>query len=453
MRWRARNVGLTARRCFRAVSFSAYAGDSSRRGTLTLCKRSGILTQSILILAMLLGHAGQSEARVEGLRVTVLQDGRVELAWNRDPTTGSPDTEAVKYLVGYRTDVVPEQIVDAGDNITYTFTTLTRGQRFYFRVYAANVFSLRSAPSNEVDATIPPTAPDTTPPTMPTGLVGSAASMFQINLAWAASTDNNAVTGYDILRNSVVIASVTSTTYSDNGLTPASTYAYTVRAKDAAGNLSAESTLVMVSTLGDTAAPTTPGTLVASLTTTNSVSLTWGASMDNIGVTAYRLTRNGTQIVQTGGVTFADSGLTPATTYVYTVVALDAAGNVSSPSSVSVTTQSLPALNCVTNGKPYSITIGNLTLLRPQVGPGLRGTVLFTLINLFPVSKVQVLIGTSVVGEAPLNAQAGAVLDMRDIAGLNFTVPRTPGIYQVSVLARDVFGCSSKSPSLPLVVK
>lgn len=79
---------------------------------------------------------------------------------------------------------------------------------------------------------------DTAPPTVPTNLKATAISSSQINLSWTASTDNVGVTGYRIYRGGVQIATLTTTSYSNTGLAPSTTYTYTVRAYDAAGNLS-----------------------------------------------------------------------------------------------------------------------------------------------------------------------------------------------------------------------
>jgi poly(beta-D-mannuronate) lyase len=82
---------------------------------------------------------------------------------------------------------------------------------------------------------------DTQAPTVPTGLSASAASSSQINLSWAASTDNVGVTGYDIYRAGSLVGSSATTSYSDSGLSASTSYSYTVKAKDAANNTSAAS--------------------------------------------------------------------------------------------------------------------------------------------------------------------------------------------------------------------
>ncbi|SFK92042.1 fibronectin type III domain-containing protein [Geodermatophilus ruber] len=94
-------------------------------------------------------------------------------------------------------------------------------------------------------------------------------------------------------------------------------------------------------TAGDTTAPSAPAQLTATPASPSSVALSWQPATDDVGVTGYRVFRDGAQIAVTAGTTFSDTGLRPATTYAYTVAATDAAGNVSAQSpAVPVTTPS-----------------------------------------------------------------------------------------------------------------
>jgi Fibronectin type III domain. len=92
-------------------------------------------------------------------------------------------------------------------------------------------------------------AGDTTPPSVPAGLAASGTKR-KITLTWIASTDNVAVTGYQIWRATSAagtftqLATTTSTTYANSSLASGSTFYYYVRAYDAAGNVSAASTTV-----------------------------------------------------------------------------------------------------------------------------------------------------------------------------------------------------------------
>ncbi|WP_310501560.1 fibronectin type III domain-containing protein [Paenibacillus qinlingensis] len=91
--------------------------------------------------------------------------------------------------------------------------------------------------------------PDTSAPSVPAGLSAAATSSSQVQLNWTASTDNVAVTSYDIFRNGSKIGTSSTASYSDSGLTASTAYSYTVIAKDAAGNASAASTTAAVTTL------------------------------------------------------------------------------------------------------------------------------------------------------------------------------------------------------------
>lgn len=84
--------------------------------------------------------------------------------------------------------------------------------------------------------------PDTTAPTVPTGLTTSNVSSSSITLSWTASTDNVAVTGYDLQLDSTYVTTVTGTSYTFTGLSASTSYTLGVRAKDAAGNTSAYAT-------------------------------------------------------------------------------------------------------------------------------------------------------------------------------------------------------------------
>ena len=103
----------------------------------------------------------------------------------------------------------------------------------------------------EVSATV--IAADVTAPSIPTGLTATAISSSQINLAWTASTDDVAVTGYQVFRDSVFIATSSGTTYADTGLSPGTAYFYTVTAFDAAVNISNQSATATATTSAVTA--------------------------------------------------------------------------------------------------------------------------------------------------------------------------------------------------------
>ncbi|MBE8520984.1 discoidin domain-containing protein [Amycolatopsis sp. H6(2020)] len=94
---------------------------------------------------------------------------------------------------------------------------------------------------------------DTQAPSTPAGLTAGTATATSVPLTWGAATDNVGVTGYDILRNGTAVATSATTSYTDTGLTPATSYTYAVRARDAAGNTSTVSTPITVKTAAGSA--------------------------------------------------------------------------------------------------------------------------------------------------------------------------------------------------------
>ncbi|MGE5529281.1 MAG: Ig-like domain-containing protein [Patescibacteria group bacterium] len=89
---------------------------------------------------------------------------------------------------------------------------------------------------------------DTEPPTAPTNLTATAVSSSQIDLSWTASTDNVGVAGYQVFRGGEQVGTSTTTTFSDTGLSPGTTYSYYVKAYDAAGNVSPQSNTAQATT-------------------------------------------------------------------------------------------------------------------------------------------------------------------------------------------------------------
>src|SRR5207249_4273560 len=107
----------------------------------------------------------------------------------------------------------------------------------------------------DMNAFVQPFGGDASAPTAPSALSATAVSGGQINLAWTASTDNVGVAGYRVERcqgvncsNFAEIAQPSGTSFSNTGLTAATSYSYRVRAADLAGNLSAYSNVASATT-------------------------------------------------------------------------------------------------------------------------------------------------------------------------------------------------------------
>lgn len=89
---------------------------------------------------------------------------------------------------------------------------------------------------------------DTTPPSAPSNLTATAPTPTSVDLSWTASTDNVAVNHYSIFRDGAQTETLTGTSHSDTTVSSGTTYAYAVRAYDAAGNPSLPSVTVSVTT-------------------------------------------------------------------------------------------------------------------------------------------------------------------------------------------------------------
>lgn len=252
------------------------------------------------------------------------------LSWS-----GATDNVAV---TGY--DVYKDgTLIGSTSATTYNVSGLTNSTTYVFTVKAKDAAGNTSVASNAVSVTTLAPAPDTTAPTTAT-LSASGTTFSTTNLSWSGATDNVAVTGYDVYKDGVFLASTASTTYTVSGLSSSTAYAFYVQAKDAAGNSSLASNTVTVTTLTpDTTAPTAP-TLSASGTTASSTNLSWTGATDNVAVSGYDVYKGGVLLGSTTtATTYAVTGLTASTAYTFTVRAKDAAGNVSADSNtVSVTT-------------------------------------------------------------------------------------------------------------------
>jgi chitodextrinase len=225
--------------------------------------------------------------------------------------------------------------------LSFTDTGRTPSTSYAYTVTAVDAAGNASTPAS-VNATTGAGIPDVGPPTTP-GNLSATSTSTSVTLSWDAATDDIGVTGYEVRRDGTLVTTTTSATltFTDTGRTPSTTYAYTVTAIDAVPNSSVPASLSVTTaaTPPDSTPPSTPGSLSAS-TTTTTVTLSWNASTDNVGVTGYQVRRDGTLVTTTGPatLTFTDTGRTPGTTYAYTVTAIDAIPNSSVPASVSATT-------------------------------------------------------------------------------------------------------------------
>ena len=245
-----------------------------------------------------------------------------QLAW-------TPSTDEVR-VAGYRVHRDGALVATLAASATgYPDDDLDDGHSYDYEVVAVDA-SGNASPA----AMVTVRTPDTTAPKAPTSLRATL-SGTSVRLTWTRPGDNVGVTSYAVFRGSTVVGFPTTATFTDSGAPQGYRAMYTVRALDAARNMSAASTAVAV-TVPDRTSPTNP----VSLTATpgyRRVTLAWKAASDNVAVTRYWLYRGTTRIAVLGASarSYANTGLRSGITYSYRLVALDTAGNQSTGSRVS----------------------------------------------------------------------------------------------------------------------
>jgi chitodextrinase len=271
------------------------------------------------------------------LTANVISQNQVDLNWD----ASSDDVGVTNYIVK-RNGVTIAQPTSTN----YSDTSLTANTTYTYTIYAVDGSGNQSAVSNSAVATTPPPPPDTTPPTVPLNLASSNTTTNSTTLSWNASSDNVGVSGYQIFRDGVAVGTTSSPSFTDTGLQSATTYSYSVKAYDAAGNYSDTSSSINVTTVYvDTVAPQVSITAPSNGSSVNgTVNITANAS-DNIGVTGVKFFVDGTLLGSedtASPYTASWNTLSVSSgTHVLTAVARDTAGNSSTSTAVSVTVNNL----------------------------------------------------------------------------------------------------------------
>ena len=301
-------------------SFTVRAVDSA--GSSSASNSATATTQQVIDT--------QQPSAPGALYATSVTTSTVSLSWSA--STDNVGVVAYDVYLGstlYVSSASPNATVsNLSSGATYTFTVRARDG-------AGNVSP--SSPSLTVTTV---TTVDIIPPSTPSNLTW-ASDGGTVTMTWTPSTDNVGVSGYQLLYGNFSLGIFSDTVLTLIGFKPGTPYTFTVKALDAAGNVSAASNqiTVLLGTSVDTTPPSAPTNLTLSNATSSSLTVRWTASTDDVGVVIYQVLVNGNQVSVASSTSATITGLASGTVYGVSVRALDAAGNVSASStSLYVTT-------------------------------------------------------------------------------------------------------------------
>lgn len=270
------------------------------------------------------------------LVANVVSVSQIDLTWS-----SSVDSESdVSYYNVYRNNVKVAQPTST----SYSDKNLNSGTTYTYQISATNSIGLESTKSiSESATTKTQVTVDTTAPSVPSNLLAKEAVPSGVDLTWNQASDSESgVAYYSVYRNGLKIAQTINNVYLDLYVKIGITYNYEISATNNAGLESGKSSLGTI-VLRDTVAPTIPLNFVATKIGSTEIDLSWTSSTDNVGVIRYKILRNGVLIGTTYSTTYQDRGLTPLTSYKYTLISYDTAGNEASPVNYVVSTISLSA--------------------------------------------------------------------------------------------------------------
>jgi chitodextrinase len=185
---------------------------------------------------------------------------------------------------------------------------------------------------------------DTTPPAISSVSASNITNASAV-ISWTTSepatsqVEYGPTTSYGSL-SPLDAARVSSHSVTIGPLTANTTYSYRARSKDAAGNerFGSQGTFRTLAGPPDTVPPTVPTNVAPAPVSDRRIDLSWTASTDAVGVTGYKVFRDGQQIGTTSATSSIDANLQPGTSYSYRVAAYDAAGNTSAQSAAASAT-------------------------------------------------------------------------------------------------------------------
>ncbi|HWH37924.1 MAG TPA: hypothetical protein VNT28_09115 [Candidatus Limnocylindrales bacterium] len=246
---------------------------------------------------------------------------------------GSPAVMGVMVRLAPDSKRVQSQLLDANpQTATFADAPLAAGQTFHDPLAGITVTTLAvTATGATVRVQV---GPDTVAPTAPGSLAATIVKPASVRLTWSAANDDLEVARYSVTRDGVPLAEVEALAYEDIDLAQAQSYSYAVTAIDSAGNAGPAATMSVY--LPDGTPPSAASGFSAAEVGYRLVSLAWEETTDNIGVTGYALSRNGSALATVPGLSFDDPTVIDGFSYTYELRALDAAGNAGPPTEATV---------------------------------------------------------------------------------------------------------------------
>lgn len=294
----------------------------------------------------------QSPTTPTGLTSSAISATAFALNW-----TAATDNVGVSGYDAYNGATLIGSSVGAGS--TMNITGLTANTAYNVTLIAKDESGHSSAPSEPLTLTTTAIV-DATSPGLASGLAATKIDGTSFTLSWTAATDNIGIGGYDIYNGTTLLAATTgtATTFDLSGLTGLTTYNITLVTRDVVGNKSVSSAALQVLTL-DNVAPTVPTGMTVSSVIATSFTVSWAPSSDNVAVTGYEVYSDGNLIANTINPTYSFTGLPSATTFIITIKAKDARGNISASSAnFSVTTFDNAASSIHIEAESYSFKSG-----------------------------------------------------------------------------------------------
>ncbi|XLS29987.1 fibronectin type III domain-containing protein [Flavobacteriaceae bacterium M23B6Z8] len=325
----------------RTIVFTPYTTSVTIRlyvnSTTSSTAGSQLLLDNVSIICITCDQTDTTPPSATTVSATNTTDTTTDLSW----TAATDDTAVTAYEI-YRNNTLIVTV--NGSTTSYTATALNAQTTYNFKVIAKDASGNQSADSNLLAVTTT-TTPDTEAPQIGSLSVASITGT-SVELNWTAATDNIGVTGYTLYRDGSLINSFPAGVTSGNasGLSELTGYDFQLKATDAAGNESAFSTTLTVTT-ADATAPSAP-TLSPVAATQSTLEFSLSGASDNSGsIEVYHIFVDGVQQAEIPGNSTAHTitGLNTDTAYDITAKALDVAGNQSSSSNmITMTTNTVP---------------------------------------------------------------------------------------------------------------